>query len=77
VEPALVQSLFISDSSSPFEVFFGSALDKVLIALTAISIGWVVWTWFKDRGKSRSAIVSMAAAERSLGEEVGTGAESH
>lgn len=77
VEPALVQSLFISDSTSVAQVFFGSAIDKILIALTAISIGWVIWTFFKDRGKSRAAVVSTAAAERSFAEEVGTGAESH
>jgi putative tricarboxylic transport membrane protein len=76
VEPALVQSIALSKSSSAATVFFGSVIDKVLILFTVISIAWVVWTYVKDRGRSRSAIVSMAAAqeETRAGEEVTTDA---
>jgi putative tricarboxylic transport membrane protein len=49
VEPALVQSMFLSDATSYGEVFFGSTIDIVLIVFTLLSVSWVLWSQIKDR----------------------------
>ena len=53
IEPALVQSLSIAQSSSLTEVFFGRPLSIGLIALTLVSILWVAVTRFKDSRDAR------------------------
>ncbi|WP_199434304.1 tripartite tricarboxylate transporter permease [Qaidamihabitans albus] len=51
VEPALVQSLALSEASSMTDVFLGSTVSIVLIALTAFSVGWSVYQRQRDRKK--------------------------
>lgn len=49
IEPALVQSLYISHATSIGRVFFTGAINITLIAITVLSIALVVLTRFKDR----------------------------
>lgn len=48
IEPALVQSLSIADSSSITAVFFSRPLCIALIVLTVVSVAWVSITRFRD-----------------------------
>lgn len=54
IEPALVQSLYISNATSVGQVFFTGTVNLILIALTAISIGVAALAHFKERGRNRS-----------------------
>jgi putative tricarboxylic transport membrane protein len=53
IEPALVQSLSIAQSTSVLEVFFGRPLSIGLIVLILVSISWVTITRFKDSRDAR------------------------
>ena len=55
IEPALVQSLSIAQSSSFSEVFFGRPISIALIVLIAVSVLWVGVTRFKDARDVRSS----------------------
>jgi putative tricarboxylic transport membrane protein len=55
IEPALVQSLYIARASSISDVFFTGAINITLIAITAVSVGLVVLTRFKDRVRERAS----------------------
>ncbi|HZD90352.1 MAG TPA: tripartite tricarboxylate transporter permease [Pseudolabrys sp.] len=48
VEPALVQSMYLADATSYPKVFFGSTVDVVLILMTVLSLGWVLWSQLKQ-----------------------------
>jgi len=63
IEPALVQSMYIADATSVSRVFFGGTVNFILIALTIISIAFVVWTRIKDRVQERSNEESVSIAE--------------
>jgi putative tricarboxylic transport membrane protein len=54
VEPALVQSMYLSDATSYGRVFFGSTVDIVLIVLTVLSVGWVLWMQIKEKKQART-----------------------
>lgn len=62
VEPALVQSMYLADATSYGQVFFGSTVDMVLIALTVLSLAWVLRTQMNERKQARTK----RAAEGSL-----------
>ncbi|MPZ59879.1 MAG: C4-dicarboxylate ABC transporter permease [Propionibacteriales bacterium] len=49
IEPAMVESLAIAEGSSMFQVFFGSTVSLVIIALTVLSIVWSVWSGQRER----------------------------
>lgn len=49
VEPALVQAMAIARAVSVPGVFLGSAVSKTLIALTILSVIWIMWTNQKER----------------------------
>lgn len=49
LEPALVQSMALAQSSSVPAVFFGRPLSLLLIALTVVSVVWLVWSRRKER----------------------------
>lgn len=49
VEPALVQSMALAEAKSIPAVFFGRPVSLILIALTVISVGWVLWSRQKER----------------------------
>jgi putative tricarboxylic transport membrane protein len=49
IEPSLVQALYISDATSVARVFFTGTLNTILIALSVLSIGFVVWTRWKEQ----------------------------
>ena len=54
IEPALVQSLYISHASSIGSVFFTGTINVILITITILSVGLVVLTRFKDRARERA-----------------------
>jgi putative tricarboxylic transport membrane protein len=54
VEPALVQSMYLSDATSYGRVFFGSTVDIVLIVLTVISLAWILWAQLEERKQART-----------------------
>jgi putative tricarboxylic transport membrane protein len=54
IEPALVQSLYISHATSVGHVFFTGTVNLILIALTALSVGVAAMAHFKERGRKRS-----------------------
>jgi putative tricarboxylic transport membrane protein len=49
IEPALVQSMALAKGSSVHQVFLTSPLSIALIALTAISTGWIIWSNQRER----------------------------
>ncbi|MDA0787420.1 MAG: tripartite tricarboxylate transporter permease [Proteobacteria bacterium] len=49
IEPSLVQALYISDATSVARVFFTGTLNTILIALSVLSIGFVVWARWKEQ----------------------------
>jgi putative tricarboxylic transport membrane protein len=49
IEPALVQSMALAKSSSVPHVFLTSPLSITLIALTAISTAWIIWSNQRER----------------------------
>jgi putative tricarboxylic transport membrane protein len=49
VEPALVEGLALAQASSVAETFLGSIVSKALIALTAISVLWILWSHRRDQ----------------------------
>ncbi len=53
IEPSLVQAMYISDATSVWNVFFTGTVNVILIALSVLSIGFVVWTRRKDRAAAR------------------------
>ncbi|MGH8666008.1 MAG: tripartite tricarboxylate transporter permease, partial [Burkholderiales bacterium] len=54
IEPALVQSLYISNASSVGSVFFTGTVNIILIAITVVSIFLVAWGRFGDRARARA-----------------------
>jgi len=54
IEPALVQSLYISNASSVANVFFTGTVNIILIAITVLSVALVVLTHFRDRARERA-----------------------
>lgn len=54
IEPALVQAMYLADATSIGRVFFGSTVAIVLIALTVLSISFVVWSRMKERAQERA-----------------------
>ena len=61
IEPALVQSMYLADATSYSRVFFGSTVDIVLIALTVLSVGWVLWAQIKDKKQARATKAAKAS----------------
>ena len=55
IEPSLVQALYISDALGVGKVFFTGTVNIVLIALSALSIGFVFWTRRRERLKEELA----------------------
>ncbi|NNE86157.1 MAG: C4-dicarboxylate ABC transporter permease, partial [Alphaproteobacteria bacterium] len=51
IEPSLVQAMYISDATSIGRVFFTGTLNIILIALSVLSISFVVWTRRKERAQ--------------------------
>ncbi len=49
IEPSLVQALYISDALGVRKVFFTGTVNIILIALSALSIGFVIWTRRRER----------------------------
>lgn len=49
IEPALVQAMSLTHSTSIAHVFFGSSVSWILITLTVASSAWVVWSSYKER----------------------------
>jgi putative tricarboxylic transport membrane protein len=54
IEPALVQSLYISNASSVGWVFFTGTINIILIAITGLSIFLVAFGRYKDRARARA-----------------------
>ena len=54
VEPALVQSMYLSEATSYGRVFFGSTVDVVLIVLTLLSVVGVLWSKIKENRQART-----------------------
>ena len=71
VEPALVQSMYLSDATSYGQVFFGSTVDIVLIVLTVLSVTWVLWMQIKESKQARAnkAAESLSATFVKIEEE--------
>lgn len=62
IEPALVQSLYISNASSVGEVFFTGTINIILITITVLSIGLVGMTRFKEWSRERAAAERLGAS---------------
>jgi putative tricarboxylic transport membrane protein len=54
IEPALVQSLYISNASSVGAVFFSGTVNIILITVTILSVSLVALARFKDRARIRA-----------------------
>jgi len=54
IEPALVQSLYISNASSIGGVFFTGTINIILIAITVLSVSVVALTRFRERARERA-----------------------
>ncbi len=54
IEPSLVQALYISDATSIGRVFFTGTLNIILIALSVLSISFVVWTRRRERVQAQA-----------------------
>lgn len=54
IEPSLVQALYISDATSIGRVFFTGTLNIVLIALSVLSISFVVWARWREGAQERA-----------------------
>jgi putative tricarboxylic transport membrane protein len=54
VEPALVQAMAMAQALPATDVFLGSAVSKVLIALTAVSIAWILWINRRERRRAEA-----------------------
>lgn len=50
IEEALVQAMSLSMGSSIYEVFFTSGVSRLLILLTLVSTGWIIWSNRRGRG---------------------------
>jgi putative tricarboxylic transport membrane protein len=55
IEPSLVQALYISDASSIGRIFFTGTVNIILIALSILSISFVVWTRRRDLAQERAS----------------------
>jgi hypothetical protein len=49
IEPSLIQALYIADATSIGRLFFTGVINITLIAVSALSIAFLVWTWRRDR----------------------------
>lgn len=49
IEPALVQSMAMAQATSLPEVFLSSTVSKILIALTVVSVIWILWSGREGR----------------------------
>jgi len=54
IEPALVQSLYISNASSIGRVFFTGTINIILIAVTVLSIFFVALSRYRERAQERT-----------------------
>ncbi len=66
IEPSLVQAMYISDATSVWNVFFTGTVNLILIALSVLSIAFVVWTRRKDKIAARE---KTAAAQSAMADE--------
>jgi len=66
IEPSLVQAMYISDATSVWNVFFTGTVNLILIALSVLSIAFVVWTRRKDKIAARK---KTAAAQSAMADE--------
>ncbi|MBF0278876.1 MAG: tripartite tricarboxylate transporter permease [SAR324 cluster bacterium] len=55
IEPSLVQAMYIAGATSIGNVFFSGTVNIILIALSVLSIAFVVWTRSVDMMKDRAA----------------------
>lgn len=55
LEPALVQSMALAQSESVVAVFFGRPLSLLLIALTVVSVVWLVWSRRRERRRAEDS----------------------
>jgi putative tricarboxylic transport membrane protein len=53
IEPSLVQAMYIADASSVFKVFFTGTINIILITLSILSVGFVVWARYRDSIQER------------------------
>lgn len=49
VEPAMVQSIAMADASSLQNVFLMRPISQMLIALSVVSVAWIIWSDQKER----------------------------
>jgi putative tricarboxylic transport membrane protein len=54
IEPALVQSLYISNASSVANVFFTGTVNIILISVTVLSIALVAFSHLRDWARDRA-----------------------
>lgn len=54
IEPALVQSLYISNASSVWNVFFTGTINIILITVTVLSVAFVAISRARDRARERA-----------------------
>lgn len=64
IEPALVQAMSLSKASSVFDVFFTSPVSIMLILLTLVSTGWVIWSNQRERRHADDRLVPEQAESR-------------
>jgi len=55
IEPSLVQAMYIADATSVWNVFFTGTVNIILIALSVLSIVFVVWTRRMERAQERAS----------------------
>lgn len=55
IEPSLVQAMYIADATSVWNVFFTGTVNIILIALSVLSIAFVVWTQRVERVQKRAS----------------------
>ncbi len=55
IEPSLVQALYISEASSISRVFLTGTVNIILIAVTVLSVFFVVWSSWRDRAQERAS----------------------
>ncbi len=48
VEPAMVQAMAMAEASSIFDVFLTGTVNIALIALTVLSVAWVMWSNLRE-----------------------------
>ena len=59
--------MYISDATSILNVFFTGTINLILIALTVVSVGLVIWTRQRDRRLAREDTAEWDKAAESGG----------